>query len=115
MSSRGAVHRWLSLVVALLAVSLVGGCGRKEDANGPYVINYTDAPLYISYVHNGQTTPLSVTAIPQSATDLGTFRDRCSHVALLALDASGNVVARHDAPLCAGDRWVIGTRPSASP
>jgi len=35
---------------------------------------------------------------------------------MIAYDEDGREIARHDAPLCAGDRWVIDvTGPTSTP
>jgi len=99
----------------LLLIPLPVACQQVDRFNDPYVINYTDVRVALFYVHNGQTTSLHVTTGNDGSVPLALFRDGCSDGTLLALDPSGRVVAQRDTPLCAGDYWVIGTPPSASP
>ena len=109
------LHAREAVWIALVALSIVAaGCGRREEFHGPYVVNYTDVRVTLFYVRQGQTTALDVTMGNDGAVPLGIFSDQCSSGTLLALDASGGLVAQRDAPLCAGDIWSIGTRPSAS-
>jgi hypothetical protein len=113
MFTRRVADRRSVLAAGLLVVSLASGCS-DDRFNDPEVVNYTGTPVTISYIHNQQTTPMDVT-VDRETVALASFRYECSDGALVALDASGNEVARRDAPLCAGDTWVIGERPSASP
>ena len=99
----------------LLLIPLPAGCEQVDRFNDPYVLNYTYVRVTLFYVHNGQTTPLHVTTGNDGRVPLSNFRDGCSDGTLLALDPSGRVVAQRDTPLCAGETWVIGTPPSASP
>ena len=107
-------HPRSAVGIALIVSVVAAGCIHVDEFHGPYVYNYTGTQLTISYVHNQQTTPMGVT-VDNGGAGLGLFSGGCSDGTLLALDPAGQVVAQRDTPLCAGDSWEIGTRPSASP
>ena len=74
----------LAFSMVLLGI-LASGCQLVDRFNDPYVSNNTGAPLAISYIHNGQTIPLGVTANVGVLAPLSLFRDECTDGTLLAI------------------------------
>jgi hypothetical protein len=113
---RVQAHHRRALGIPLVVLSVAAaGCGQVDRMTGEYVYNYTGTPVTISYVDRGQTRQMSVPIAAGAVATLGSFDGGCSDGLLLAADPSGREVARLDTPLCAGDSWEIGTRPTASP
>ncbi|HEY4189570.1 MAG TPA: hypothetical protein VGM28_04040 [Candidatus Limnocylindrales bacterium] len=104
---------FLTISVLLFGI-LPTACQQVDRFNDPYLSNRSGVPLDILYVHNGQTTPLHLTAPVDMVSPLSAFRDGCSDGTLLAIGPSGQEVARREAPICAGDTWTIGASPSPS-
>jgi hypothetical protein len=83
---------------------------------GVYVSNYTATTITVAYVRDGSPVSLSRPIETGGTTTFGSYHGgECSPAPLLALDPSGRIVARRDAPLCPSESWIIGTRPSSSP
>jgi hypothetical protein len=101
---------WFGSMLAVIA-----GCTMVDRFHDPYVINRAGVDVTLWYLHNGQLVPLGVTAVDEAATPLSLFRDGCSDGTLYALDPSGHEVGRRATPLCAGDRWTIGTPVGTGP
>ena len=99
-----------------MLINLVAaGCGQVDRFNDPYLSNKSGVALSISYLHNGKTTPMDITAQDGETVPLSDFREGCSDGTLFALDPAGKEIARLETPLCAGDIWTVGTADSPSP
>lgn len=97
---------------ALLLAILATGCDQPlSSEKGVVVDNRTSYDLHFSvlldqvwYAPVGRAHP------HQSAVILGPEilpASGCTTGGMIALAEDGREVSRHDAPLCAGDRWVI--------
>lgn len=103
------------MTLLVLLPWLAAACMQVDRFNDPNVSNKSGITLTISYIHNGQTTPMDITMLDDHLVPLSDFRDGCSDGILLALDPAGREFVRHEAPLCAGEIWTIGPAASASP
>ncbi len=95
---------------------VVAACGSYDTMTGVYVSNYTSTAITVAYVRDGSTVSLSRPIETGGTTTFGSYQGgQCSPAPLLALDPSGRMVAQRDAPLCPGESWIIGMRPSGAP
>jgi hypothetical protein len=109
----------LLLVTALVAT----GCIDAFDTTGVSVRNNTAVTLRFKTVVGGIEYPLSAVE-PHTVGNvlLGTdlqadnlkTKNGCTVGDLIAMDPSGAEIARHPAPLCKGDQWVIDAAGSPS-
>jgi hypothetical protein len=108
-------------VLALLLPVIVIGCDQYlGSANAVGVENRTSFELHFSVLLDQDWyTPVARAHPHQSAVILGPEilpASKCTAGGMIAYDDDGREIARHDAPLCAGDRWVIDIdNPTATP
>jgi hypothetical protein len=100
---------------------MVMGCDQYlGSANAVGVENNTSFELHFSVLLDQDWyTPVARAHPHQSAVILGPEilpASKCTAGGMIAYDEDGREIARHDAPLCAGDRWVIDMEnPTSSP
>ena len=109
------------LVAALLLVVGAGAAGCDRDLGGGFIVeNHTDHELQFEVVlDTGPYRPVALAPAHGTATVITASHlngMRCLQSGMVAYAPDGHVVARHEAPLCFGDRWVIdGVDESPSP
>jgi hypothetical protein len=96
-------------IVAVAISVLVLGC---LDADRPYfkVSNRLDQPIDVTYVRGPDT---QVKVIHDLTPGLEGYVNsfvrggECDDASLIATDASGEVVARFEGPVCDGTEWIV--------
>jgi len=117
--ARTASRHWAPcFAAAAICAALVVGCDPGITA-GVVVDNKTDADLHFEVPLNG--APYSVVAVARAHETAVVLpntlfgQSRCTDGPMVAFDPRNREVARHDAPLCVGDRWTIGAAASGVP
>ena len=91
------------------------GCVSDDPMTGVTVLNDTATTITVGFVRDGAMITLAGPIEAGREATFGSYHGTCSPAPVLALDPAGRVVARHDAPLCAADRWAVGAPRDASP
>jgi hypothetical protein len=103
----GASGRRL-VVVFILGMTFVVGCGSYEEFHDPKVTNATNHTIQLYFVSNGIEVPVG--SVAAGSTGGLSFADgKCTHGTLIARDASGQEIARRSEPLCADEFWNVGS------
>lgn len=107
VARRGAA---LALLLAVIIVSCDQDLG---SANGVVVENRTSFDLHFAVLlDQGWYEPVARARAHQSELILPPAvlpASKCTAGAMIALTEDDREIARHDTPLCAGDRWIIDT------
>jgi hypothetical protein len=109
-----------AVLALLLAVSVTACDQYLGSANGVVVENRTTFELHFSVLlDQGWYAPAARAHAHRSEVILPPAvlpASKCTAGATIALADDDREIARHDAPLCAGDRWVIDIEsPTSTP
>jgi hypothetical protein len=122
LAGTGIVSRLVAVAASAVVAAVLAGCGLMSEPGitaGVVVDNKTDGDLHFETVANGAPYRVVVVAnahetallLPSALFDHGS----CTDGPTVAFDPGNREVARHDAPLCVGDRWTIGPAASGTP
>jgi hypothetical protein len=102
--------RSVALILAILAVGMLGGCFIIETKPQPDPIvlidNRTPHTITITLQGLREDHPLRVLTVERER-DVGFPIRDCLGEGAIATDPSGRALARVDQPLCGGDQWVF--------